>query len=107
MSLFPEIDKHNKQFEADFKRHIEQLKNDNPRLSLSVSELYCFEESHCEGCSKDDGDEKLCEIIGFMAMNGEHEDVLIVGVNAVCLREDGIMNEIRNTFMKGWKHESD
>ena len=104
-SLFPEIDKHNRAFEEDFRRHMTQLKEDNPRLCTQVSELYCFEEEHCEGCSKDNGDDVLCPIIGLMAMNGEHEDVLIINEKVVCLKEDGVLQYIRNEFMKGVKDE--
>lgn len=100
-SLFPKIDKHNRQFEVAFQKHIKQIKEDNPRLCTQVSELYFFEEEHCAECSKDNGDDVLCPIIGFMAMNGEHEDVLIINEKVVCLKEDSVLQEMRNEFMKG------
>jgi len=78
MSLFPEVDKEISEIKRDLHKYICEIKEKSEIYKPSNgSDTYIFIENYCEQCPNNDGEDKLCPILGEYSMNGRHDDIRI------------------------------
>jgi|GEM_PF-5333321 len=99
MSLFPHIDEEVKEFEAKFKSHISKLKEN--KAQMRVSDMMIFENLHCAKCSKDNIDKDIfCDTLCSLGASGGADDIIEIGDEIICLKQDNVMKNLRIDFMK-------
>jgi len=76
MSLFPEVDKETSEIKRDLHKYICEIKEKSEMYKPSNgSDTYMFIENYCEQCSMDNGEDKLCPILGEYVARGRHENI--------------------------------
>lgn len=82
MSLFPEIDKHNREYRAKERDKIQKIKDslrDESKLyrPSDGQEGYLFEQRFCSECKKDNPEKgKFCKILFSLHAGDFHEDLV-------------------------------